>query len=190
MFKDGFDPQPQLAGSTLAIRALNQADFEGLFSAASHPEIWAGHPAKDRYQKEKFEPYFASLLDSQGAVVVTDRQSDAIIGCSRYYVAPDQPDGISIGFTFLHHAYWGGGANYELKRLMLEHAFKTYPEVWFHIAPSNVRSQKATAKLGAEHAYDATLNLAGSPAPWLCFRLTKEAWERIRQMRSDQAGPR
>src|SRR3712207_9291002 len=73
---------------------------------------------------------------------------------------------------------WGGGVNFELKRLMLDHAFRTFPEVWLHIAPDNIRSQKATAKLGAEHAYDATLNLSGSPAPYMCFRLSRDAWER------------
>ncbi len=109
---------------------------------------------------------------------MVDQASGKIIGCSRYYPAPDQPDSISIGFTFLNHAYWGGGVNFELKRLMLDHAFRTFPEVWLHIAPNNIRLQKATAKLGAEHVYDAVLNLSGSPAPSMCFRLSKEAWKR------------
>jgi RimJ/RimL family protein N-acetyltransferase len=82
---------------------------------------------------------------------VIDSQTNKIIGCSRYYVSPNQPDSISIGFTFLHHRYWGGATNSELKRLMLNHAFECFAEVWFHIAPSNIRSRKATAKLGAEH---------------------------------------
>ena len=152
--------------------------MEGLFAAASHPEVWAGHPATDRYKREKFEPYFASLLESKAALAVVDRQSGRIIGSSRYYVAPDRPDGVSIGFTFLNHRYWGGGKS-SLKRLMLDHAFKSFAEVSFHIAPTNIRSQLATAKLGAEHAYDATLDLSGIPAPWMCFRLSKSAWEQV-----------
>jgi RimJ/RimL family protein N-acetyltransferase len=39
---------------------------------------------------------------------------------------------------------------------MLDHAFKSYPDVRFHIAPANIRSQKATAKLGADYVYEAT----------------------------------
>lgn len=182
MFKEDFDPQPEITGTSLEIRPLASEDFEGLFSAASHPEVWAGHPANDRYKREKFEPYFAFLLESKTALAILDRQSRQIIGCSRYYVAPDRPDSISIGFTFLNHAYWGGGANRQLKHLMLTHAFRSYPEVWFHIAPSNIRSQRATAKLGAEHAYDATLDLSGAPAAWMCFRLTKYAWDRTGAM--------
>jgi RimJ/RimL family protein N-acetyltransferase len=186
MFKDDFDPQPELVSSTLAVRPLRPEDFEGLYAAASHAEVWAGHPAKDRYKRETFQQYFEFLLERGGTVVVLDRASGQVIGCSRYYVAPDQPESVSIGFTFLNHAYWGGGTNYQLKCLMLDHAFKSYPEVWFHIAPTNIRSQKATAKLGAEHAYDATLDLSGSPSPWMCFRLSQDAWNHIRKGREGQ----
>lgn len=80
-----------------------------------------------------------------------------------------------MGFTFLNNAYRGGGTNHELKRPMLDHAFERYPAVWFHIDPSNIRSRKATAKLGAKHVYDAPLNLSGNPASWTCFQLDREA---------------
>ena len=148
-----------------------------MYLVASAPEIWAGHPARDRHQREVFEPYAKSLLDSGTTLVVIEPQTDKIIGCSQYYVSPDQPDSVAIGFTFLHHSYWGGTTNFELKRLMLEHAFQCFAEVWFHIAPSNIRSQKATAKLGAEHVGDAILDLSGSAIPWMCFRLTRETWK-------------
>jgi len=180
-----FNAQPELSSERLTLRPLKPEDLEGLFAAAGHPEVWAGHPAKDRYKRDVFEKYFDFLLSTESTLVVIDQASGKIIGCSRYYTAPDQPDSISIGFTFVNHAYWGGGVNFEMKRLMLEHAFQTYEEVWFHIALDNIRSQKATSKLGAEHAYTTTLNLSGSPAPALCFRLTKSAWEQT--LRNRQA---
>ncbi|MEP9372322.1 GNAT family N-acetyltransferase [Mesorhizobium sp. KR1-2] len=183
MSRPDFDFQPELVGDTLRLRPLKHDDFAGLYSAASHPQIWAGHPAKDRHKKEVFEPYFLFLLESGTTLVIIDQQTGQIIGCSRYYVSPDQPDSIAIGFTFLNHAYWGGTTNLELKRLMLDHAFEQFPEVWFHIAPSNVRSQKATAKLGAEHIYDATVDLSGAPAAWMCFRLKKDVWRERHQTR-------
>ena len=172
-----FDAQPRLTGPTLDLSPLQPADIDGLHAAASDPATWAGHPAKDRHRREVFEPYFHFLLEKGGTLTVRERASGRIIGCSRYYVAPDRPEGIAIGFTFLDQRCWGGATNFELKSLMLSHAFETYPEVWFHIAPTNVRSQRATAKLGAEHAYDAELDLSGTPMPWMCFRLTREAWE-------------
>jgi RimJ/RimL family protein N-acetyltransferase len=187
MARTGFNAQPRLESSLLALRPLKAEDFDGLFAAAGHPEVWAGHPAKDRHKRDVFEKYFDFLLGTESTLVVIDQASGKIIGCSRYYPAPDQPDSMSIGFTFINHDYWGGGVNFELKRLMLDHAFKTFPEVWFHIGPDNIRSQKATAKLGAEHVYDATLNLSGTPAPNKCFRLSKDAWKRTLNGRTAEA---
>lgn len=59
---------------------------------------------------------------------------------------------------------------------MLEHAFKMVDEVWFHINPTNLRSQKATGKLGAEFAYEAVLDLGGKAVLWKCYRLGRGAW--------------
>ncbi len=174
-----FDPQPELTGAILTLRPLRQDDFEGLRNAASDAQTWAGHPARDRHLPEVFAPYFDSLLASGTCLVVVHRASDRIIGCSRYYTAPDMPGSIAIGFTFLHHDFWGGAVNFELKRLMLGHAFDTFDDVWFHIDPTNIRSQKATAKLGAVFVHDAELQLGPMMALWKCYRLTQDAWAAV-----------
>jgi hypothetical protein len=75
-----------------------------MFVAAGDPEIWAGHPAKDRYKREVFEPYFASLLSTKTALTVIDIHSGEIVGTSSYYTPPDLPNSIAIGFTFLIRA--------------------------------------------------------------------------------------
>ena len=172
-----FDTQPTLTSATLTLRALAMTDFDGLYRAASDPETWAGHPASDRHEKAVFEPYFSSLLASRATLAIIDNTSGDIIGCSRYYTAPDRPGTIAIGYTFLDRAYWGGATNFALKTLMHDHAFATFPEIWFHIAPSNIRSQKATAKLGARFFEDAILDLGGGPAPWQVFRLSAADWQ-------------
>ena len=171
-----FNLQPTLVSETLLLQPLEADDFEGLYAAARDPETWAGHPAKNRFERDVFRSYFDFLSGNGGTLVAVDRSSDQIIGCSRYYAAPDMPGSISIGFTFLKNAYWGGAWNFGMKKLMLGHAFDSFSEVWFHIDPTNIRSQKATAKLGAEHVYDATLALGKDPADWKCYRLTQAAW--------------
>ena len=176
MFRAGFNPRQELANGSLVLKPLREEDFDRLFAAAADPSIWAGHPAKDRYRKEVFDEYFRALMQRQTAFVVIDRASEVAIGSSAYYQAPDRADSVSIGFTFLRRTSWGGSVNFDLKSLMLDHAFESYEEVWFHIAPTNIRSQKAMAKLGAEHAYDATLDLSGTPSPWMCLRVGRDAW--------------
>ena len=176
-----FDCQPVLCGKTLRLKPLSESDFEGLFLAASDPQIWAGHPASDRYERPVFEAYFAARLATGKTLAVIDIDSGLIVGMSSYYTPPDLPDSIAIGYTFLVRAKWGGETNRELKQLMVEHAFKAYDTVYLHIAPSNIRSQKAAMKIGAVHLYDAELNLSGAPALCKCYALTREQWiERVR----------
>ena len=173
-----FDDQPTLQGDRLLLRPLLRSDKDALAKAASDPEIWAGHPATDRYKPGVFETYFDMLLERGGALTVRELESDRVIGCSRYYASPDRPGKIAIGFTFLTKDHWGGSTNFELKRLMLGHSFCSFDEVWFDIAPTNIRSQKATSKLGAVAAYGATLDLSGTPLPWVCFCLSREVWQK------------
>lgn len=177
-----FDFQPTLSGTNIAVRPLKSADLEDLYHSASDPLIWAGHPCRNRYERAVFEPYFESLLASGSAVAVVDRQSGTIIGCSRYYVAPTKDRELSIGYTFLDRSHWGGCANFELKRLMLDHIFATQSEAWFHIGLDNIRSQKATGKLGAVFVRKEVLDLGAGEAPCLTYRLRKSDWaDRVRQ---------
>ena len=88
----------------------------------------------------------------------------------------DKPEGVSIGFTFLTRDHWGGGTNRAIKRLMLDHIFASGDNAWFHIDPSNIRSQKATAKLGARHVFDAEHDLGSGMTTWMCFLLLKADW--------------
>ncbi|WP_281281310.1 GNAT family N-acetyltransferase [Aliiroseovarius halocynthiae] len=107
------------------------------------------------------------------------RSSDS----SRYYVGPDAPDDIAIGFTFLNHRYWGGEVNFRMKQLMLDHAFLQFDRVWFHVAPDNIRSQKATMKIGAVFTSDEDLDLSGSVLAWKCYRLDRAGWQKTKAAR-------
>ncbi|MGE5852964.1 MAG: GNAT family N-acetyltransferase, partial [Deltaproteobacteria bacterium] len=71
-----------------------------------------------------------------------------IIGSSRYHGYDAEGSVIEIGWTFLARSHWGGRYNGEMKRLMLEHAFKSVHRVIFIIGPDNRRSQRAVEKIG------------------------------------------
>ena len=175
-----FDIQPTLVGARLSLRPMTAADRDGLYDAARDPAIWAQHPARTRHQREVFDPYFDFLLGAGGTLIARDVAQDTIIGCSRYYAAPDQPRDWAIGFTFLAAAYWGGSWNRDMKSLMLDHAYQSVQHVWFHIAPDNTRSQIATTRLGATFEYEADLELGGAIVPTKCYLLRKTDWATIR----------
>ena len=72
-----------------------------------------------------------------------------IIGSSRYHGHDAERGVLEIGWSFLACAYWGGRYNGEMKRLMLEHAFRSVERVIFIIGPENRRSQRSVEKIGA-----------------------------------------
>ena len=146
------DRQPFLQGELLELRPLRADDFEALFRAAADPLIWEQHPESNRYQEETFGAFFKEALASGGALVALDRTTGHIIGSSRYHGYDAERGVVEIGWTFLARAYWGGRYNGEMKRLMLEHAFKSVKHVIFVIGPENRRSQRAVEKIGGVRA--------------------------------------
>jgi RimJ/RimL family protein N-acetyltransferase len=143
-----FDLQPVLKGELLELRPLEAADFDQLFAIARDPLIWEQHPNHDRYQEEQFRIFFREALASGGALIAIEIQDRRIIGSSRFHGYDRERSEIEIGWTFLPRAYWGGRYNGEMKRLMLEHAFRFVDRVIFLVGLQNVRSQRAVEKIG------------------------------------------
>ena len=144
-----FDLQPTLRGRLIELRPLRPEDFDALFAAASDPLIWKQHPESDRYERDVFQRYFDSGIQSKGAFAVIDLKSGRIIGSSRYWAYNRDEREVEIGWTFLERAFWGGAYNRELKSLMLSHAFGFVDRVVFRVGQNNLRSQKALEKIGA-----------------------------------------
>ena len=143
-----------LEGETLSLRPLVTADFERLYEVAADPEIWAMHPASDRYKADVFRGYFDSGINSGMAFIIVNKETGEVIGSSRYNAPDYNQSSIEIGWTFLARHYWGGKYNAELKHLMIRHAFDTFDKVHFCIGANNYRSISAVKKLGAYHQPD------------------------------------
>jgi len=144
-----FDLQPHLKGDLIELRPLKPEDWDDLFAVASDTLIWAQHPENDRYKEDVFKVFFKDALESGGAFVVIDTKCKRIIGSTRFHGYDPEKAEVEIGWTFLARKYWGGRYNREMKQLMLAHAFKFVENVIFFIGENNIRSQKATEKIGA-----------------------------------------
>lgn len=171
-----FNFQPTLSGKNVSIRPLFENDFSALYRCASDKKLWEGHPAKDRFKEVEFKKWFKSAVESNATVVFVNNITNDLIGSSRFYTVNSEPTDISIGYTFLERRYWGGKTNFELKQLMLDYAFNYYSSVWFHIAPSNIRSQKATQKIGGVFSHEAVASISGEPQDWLFYKIDKNSW--------------
>ena len=144
-----FDLQPHLKGELIELRPLASEDWDDLFAVASDSLIWEQHPERDRYKEGMFRVFFKEALESGGAFVIIDRETQQIIGSTRFYGYDPEKSEIEIGWTFLARKYWGGRYNREMKELLLAHAFKFVENVVFFVGETNIRSQKAMEKIGA-----------------------------------------
>lgn len=143
-----FDAQPTLVGERVELRPLEEAHFAGLYAVASDPLIWAQHPVRDRWKRDRFSAFFRESLDSGGALVAIDARTRAVIGSSRFHGYDEGRREVEIGWTFLARSHWGGTFNGEMKRMMLEHAHRFVDRVVLLVSPDNLRSQRAVEKIG------------------------------------------
>lgn len=141
------DLQPILENDLLFIRPLEPADHKALYEVTKDPMIWEQHFA-NRYEQSVFDQFFQESLASKGALIFQLKGSKAIIGSSRYRLIHQYPKIVEIGWTFLARKYWGGKYNPTIKRLMIDHAFKSMDHVIFKVHHDNLRSQKAVEKIG------------------------------------------
>lgn len=145
-----FNLQPEhLKTDLIQLFPLQENDFEELYRVASDPLVWEQHPNKLRYQRAVFQNFFEGAMQSQGAFLVRDTQTQEVVGSSRFYDFDENDNSILIGYTFIGRKFWGNGYNKALKKLMLDYAFQFVGTVYFHIGAQNFRSQNAIEKIGA-----------------------------------------
>ena len=143
-----FDYRPVLIGELIELRPLRPDDFHDLYAVAADPLMWEQHP-DSRHEEAVFEEFFREAAASGGALVAIDTKTGQVIGSSRFHDYDKGKSQVEIGWTFLARSHWGGTHNGEMKRLMLEHAFRFVDRVVFLIHPHNLRSQRAVEKIGA-----------------------------------------
>lgn len=172
------DRQPLLEGDRLRLRPLEEGDWEALYAVASDREIWAQHPAGDRWQEDVFRAFFEEALREGGALVAIEKARDRIVGSSQFRPCPLDPAEIEIGWTFLGREQWGGPANREMKRLMLGHALAHFPRVLFRIGDTNWRSRKALEKIGGQivEGMIEEGEYKGEPVTHVVYQITRETF--------------
>ena len=142
------DRQPVLQGDRLSLRPLVATDWDALYAVAGDRELWARHPAHDRWQEPVFRTFFEEGLARGGALAIVDAQG-TVIGSSQFGEG-ERPGEVEIGWTFLARRCWGQGYNAEFKRLMLAHALAHFDRAVFQVGEDNVISRKAMAHIGAQ----------------------------------------
>jgi RimJ/RimL family protein N-acetyltransferase len=167
------DCSKTLVGKSITLRPLRADDFDALHAAASDPLIWEQHPDPLRYEREAFRAkFFDPALAGNMAYVVVDHGSGELVGSSRYYEYDAAKGEIAIGYTFLRRDQWGGAANSEMKKLMLDHIFAAgISRAWFHVGKDNMRSRKAMEKIGGQFSHEGIKTMFGRAIDYVFYRI-------------------
>jgi len=172
-----FSIQPTLENDCIILYPLREVDFEDMYHVASDPKIWEQHPNKDRWKKVVFRNFFNGAMQSKGAFKIVDKTNGEIIGCTRYYDFNEEKNHMLIGYTFYATSCWGKGFNPIVKKLMLDYIFQFVSKVEFHIGATNVRSQIAISRLGAEKIGEEEIAYFDEPSKLnFIYEISKENW--------------
>lgn len=172
-----FSIQKPLENTQFKLIPLQEEDFESVYEVASNPKIWEQHPNKDRYQKEVFKNFFQGAMESKGAFKIIDKETNEVLGSTRFYGYNEEDNNISIGYTFYGTNSWGKGINQQIKTLMLNYIFQFVDKVHFHVGKVNIRSQKAMEKLGGIKTDEVVMAYYGEEdAVNIIYEIKKENW--------------
>ena len=173
-----FSIQPTLENDNIQLVPLKETDFERLFLVASDPEVWSMHPNKERYKPEVFQNFFTGAIESKGAFLIMDKNTDEVLGSTRFYDFNDNEKSILIGYTFYGTKSWGKNINAGVKKMMLDYIFRFAEKVIFHVGKDNIRSVKAMTKLGADNLGEQEVAYFGEDSKInVVFQIKKEDWK-------------
>lgn len=157
-----FNLQPEILENDITkLIPLQENHFDQLYQAGSDPLIWEQYPMKDRYKLENFKPFFEGAINSKGAFLILDKETNEVMGTSRFYGYNPERSSVGIGHTFIARKFWGGPYNKSVKKLMIDYVFEHLNTVIFHVGESNYRSQKAVSKLGAVKVNEVVFTING-----------------------------
>ncbi|GIZ11244.1 GNAT family N-acetyltransferase [Pseudomonas sp. NCCP-436] len=146
-----FKPQlVTLQRGALRLEPLSEADIPALVALAeiNRDELlyMSGTQRLDWYRRALTD------LREERALPFVVRLGDRLVGTTRFADFMSALPACEIGWTWLDRSQHGSGLNGSIKYLMLRHAFEQWGMVRVQLktAASNLRSQRAIEKLGAQ----------------------------------------
>jgi RimJ/RimL family protein N-acetyltransferase len=146
---------PVLEGRIVRLEPLSASHGPGLWHASRDPRTWRWLSVAQPQTEAAWSRWLEQALDAaeEGTEVPFATVSQATgepIGSTRYLNLRPEHRSLEIGWTWLHPASWGTGANAEAKLLQLDHAFGALGcrRVELKTDALNERSRKALEAIG------------------------------------------
>jgi RimJ/RimL family protein N-acetyltransferase len=145
----------RLEGEIVVLEPLGPQHEAGLRAAAADAEIWRWLPVHG-HDAATFGAWLELTLAAaeegrEAPFAVRLRETDEIVGTSRYMNLRPEHKGLEIGYTWNTPAVWRRGVNVEGKYLLLRHAFEDVGcmRVEFKTDARNERARAALEALPA-----------------------------------------
>jgi RimJ/RimL family protein N-acetyltransferase len=193
-----------LTAEHVRLEPLGVRHVPGLLKAAAQdPSLyqWVLVPQDEPAMRRHVEDALAARAKGIAVPFAVVRLHDeTVIGSTRFHqldywarpVPADVPDTCEIGYTWLAREALRTGANTEMKRLMLTHAFEVWRvrSVCLHTDVRNQRSQNAIRRIGG--TFEGVLRshrlaVDQSPRDSARFSITAAEWPAVRQHLADLA---
>jgi RimJ/RimL family protein N-acetyltransferase len=193
---------PPLAGEYLRLEPLSLHHVPGLLAAAAQdPSLyqWVLVPQDEPAMRRHVQDALAARARGIAVPFAVVRLDDeTVIGSTRFHQLDywpgsgreDVPDTCEIGYTWLAREALRTGANTEMKRLMLAHAFEVWRvrSVCLHTDVRNQRSRSAIQRIGGTfegvlRAHRPTIDQG--PRDSARFSITAAEWPAVRQHLAD-----
>jgi len=185
----------ELIGEKVQLIPLNPNHSNELVTAASDGELW-NLLVTTVPSKNTVDGYLQFALDEQQTgkglpFVVIDKNSNTIIGSTRYCNADLEHRRLEIGYTWYSKSYQRTGINTECKLLLLQHAFEVLNciAVEFRTNIHNIASKNAIQRLGAKQdgiLRNHRINPDGSLRDSVVYSITKQEWKSVKTFLQDK----
>jgi N-acetyltransferase len=177
-----------LEGKYVFLRPPSLNDFDGLLSAVQDGDIW-DNPYALFPNLGEISQYLQGLVKEQKSIlpfIMMHRQSNKIVGTTRYLNVDYDNHRLEIGHTWIAKSFRRTGVNAESKFLMLQHAFEKLNCIAVEIRTDvlNEVSRKAIERLGAKQ--DGVLRnhkimRNGRIIDTVCYSIIQSEWPSVKE---------
>jgi RimJ/RimL family protein N-acetyltransferase len=156
-FKSALDElkRTRLLGSFVCLESLEQHHAGELFAVGAHKAVWKYMPRAPLESEADALLFIDRSLERrlfyrEFAFAIRRRESNILVGTTRYQNIDLSRRSLEIGWLFVHPNHWGRGAGTEAGILLAQHAFEDLgaARVWFKTDMRNLGMQRTIERCG------------------------------------------
>ena len=173
----------------VTLRPMKETDVEGLWKLTT-PGIFT-HMLHQIQTRDEFEKWmnagYEQMLTSDATIVfvVTQTDTEELLGTTRIYNIDQANKSCEIGSTFYGKAYQRTHVNTVTKWLLLTYAFETLGMIRVQLKTDeeNTKSQQAIERIGATKEgvmRNERIRSTGKPRNAVCYSIIDNEWESVK----------